>query len=34
MDINNYHIVERNKKLLENLIELKNNAYFSKYILI
>ena len=34
MDINNYHIIDENKQLLENLIKLKNNQYFSKYILI
>jgi hypothetical protein len=34
MDINNIYIVEKNKRLYNNLLELKNNSSFSKYILI
>ena len=32
-DNNNLHIVENRKRLLENIQELKNNHYFSKFIL-
>ena len=34
IDINNIYIVEKNKRLYNNLLELKNNSSFSKYILI
>ena len=32
-DINNIHIVENRKRLWENIEELKNDPYFSKFIL-
>ena len=33
MDKDNFSIVEERKRLFENFIELKNNKYFSKFIL-
>ena len=33
MDIENFSIVEERKRLFENFIELKNDKYFSKFIL-
>lgn len=33
MDINNKFVVENRKRLFNNLIELKNDKYFSKFIL-
>ena len=33
MDIQNFSIVEERKRLFENFIELKNDKYFSKFIL-